>query len=100
MNWSLFLLQEAKPHEDLKATNEKTSLLAKSYLEEKTLLESKLNTQLMINQELQKTVDDQSALITSMQIQIDGFETQRRNFKEQAALYDDLMETAERQASV
>lgn len=93
-------MQEAKPIKDLKATNEKTSLLAKFYLEEKTILESKLNTQLAINQELQKKVHDQSALMTSMQTQIQGFETQRRNFEEQAALYDDLLKTAERQASI
>ncbi len=100
MNWSLFLLEEAKPFTDLKATNEKISLLAKSYLEEKSLLESKLNSQLTINQELQKKVHDQSALMTSMQTQFDGFETQRRNFEVQAALYDDYMKNAERKDSV
>lgn len=100
MNWSLFLLQESKPLRDLKAKNEKKSLLAQSYLEYKTLLESKLNTQLTINQELQKKVHDQSALMKSMQTQIDGFQTQKRNFEEQAALYNDLVKTAERQASV
>ena len=96
LNWNLFLLQAAKPLKDLEATNEKMSLLAKSYLEEKMSLESKLNAQLTINQELQKKFDDQAALVTSMQTKIDGFETRRRNFLDQAALYDDLLKTAQR----
>jgi hypothetical protein len=98
-NWSLFLLQEAKPLQDLKATNEKTSLLAKSYLEEKTLLESKLNTQLTINQELQKEVHDQLAVMTCMQIQIDRYATHERLLEERTALQNDLLKIAEEKAT-
>jgi chromosome segregation ATPase len=99
INWSLFLLQEAKPLKDLKVTNEKMSLLAKSHLEEKRLLESQLNTQLTINQELQKKVDDQAALVKSLQTQIYGLETQRRNSAHHLALYDDVVKKAERKAT-
>jgi hypothetical protein len=99
INWSLFLLQEAKPLKNLKAANEKMSLLAKSHLEEKTLLESQLNTQLTINQELQKKVDDQAALVKSLQTQIYGLETQRRNSAHHLALYDDVVKKAERKAT-
>ena len=99
INWSLFLLQEAKPLKDLKATTEKMSHLANSYLEEKTQLESQLSTQLTINQELQKKVDNQAALVKSLQTQIYGLETQRRNFEHHLALYDDVVKNAERKAT-